>query len=344
MKDNKIDYSKLSKDQLIELLEQRDKKLTMEQNGDAKPVPRKRNVKPRKSGKQMIPPPPEIIRPAPALKNIKTNIIEKEQALEGYTRSFEIKIENRKDPQIQLNDTRSSMRIRIIGLLIQMRGIKFVETLKVTFEKMVDKKLITKTVYFNSYAQTIINTEEINETLDTAKQDILNRIDIWTSEGSGWTIKSVDNHYLNVSIYVPLEGSSYVKLPKELNNSSKGLINIQNKDDNECFRWCHIRHLNPQEKDAQRIKKSDREMVNTLDYSGIEFPVAVKHYNKIEVQNKIRVNVFGYENGEKYPIFISKEKYDDCLNLLLINKFPDDDKRIPMVDIDKHTREIQSEV
>ena len=343
MKKN-INYSKLSKDELIKLLEQKDKKL-MEQN--VKPVPKRKSVKQQK---QKIPLPPEIkpILPIKKTKKKKRStehkikIVEKEHALEKFTRSFEIDIENRNDPEIQLNDTRAAMRIKIIGLLIQMRGLKFVETMKVTFKKETNLGMVEKTAYFNSYAQTIINTEEIDEALDTTKQEILNRINIWTSEGSGWTIKSVDNHNLNVLIYAPLEGSSYVKLPKELNNSSKGLINIQNKDDNECFRWCHIRHLNPQEKDAQRIKKSDREMVNTLDYSGIEFPVAVKHYNKIEVQNKIRVNVFGYENGEKYPIFISKEKYDDCLNLLLINKFPDDE-RVPMVDIDKRKKKIQSE-
>ena len=32
---------------------------------------------------------------------------------------------------------------------------------------------------------------------------------------------------------------------------------MKNKD-NECFRWCHVRHLNPQEKDPQRIKKADK--------------------------------------------------------------------------------------
>ena len=34
----------------------------------------------------------------------------------------------------------------------------------------------------------------------------------------------------------------------------KRVINLKNKD-NECYRWCHITHLNPQDKDPQRIKK-----------------------------------------------------------------------------------------
>ena len=36
----------------------------------------------------------------------------------------------------------------------------------------------------------------------------------------------------------------------------KGLINIKNND-NKCFLWCYIRHLNPLNKDPQRITKVD---------------------------------------------------------------------------------------
>ena len=84
-----------------------------------------------------------------------------------------------------------------------------------------------------------------------------------------------------MTLYKPLNGSSYIELPTELRNPKKGLINIKNKDA-ECFRWCHIRHLNPQEKDPQRIKKEDKKIINEMNYEGIEFPVSRKHYNKVE--------------------------------------------------------------
>ena len=116
-----------------------------------------------------------------------------------------------------------------------------------------------------------------------------------------------------------MRGSSYIKLPHELRNSSKSLINIKNSD-NECFRWCHIRHLNPQDKDPQRIKKSDKAFIENLDYSAIEFPVTTKQYNKIEQQNEININVFGYEEKQKYPIYVSKEKYKDHINMLLMTE------------------------
>ena len=116
-----------------------------------------------------------------------------------------------------------------------------------------------------------------------------------------------------------MKGSSYIELPTELKNPAKGLINLKNKDD-ECFRWCHIRYLNPQEKDPQRIKKSDKEFIEKLDYSGIEFPITIKQISKIEEHNSIRINVFGYEEKQPYPIYISDEKYEDHMELLLITK------------------------
>ena len=132
-------------------------------------------------------------------------------------------------------------------------------------------------------------------------------------------IQSVDGHFINVVKYRPLQGSSYIPLPKELQNSTKGIINIKN-DDDECFRWCHIRYLFPQNKNPQRIKECDRRCVKDLDYTGIEFPVSINQYNRIEKQNSINVNVFGYEQRQPYPIYISKEKFEPCLNLLLITE------------------------
>ena len=67
----------------------------------------------------------------------------------------------------------------------------------------------------------------------------------------------------------------------ELRNSKKGLINMKNEDE-ECFRWCHIRHLNPQIKYPEKIKKEHKKMINELNYDGIDFPLSQKHYNKVE--------------------------------------------------------------
>ena len=201
-----------------------------------RPVPKPRTIKrpipaPR-SVKQMVqdyednivppvPKPRTIKRPVPTPR---TRIDRVANALKGYTMSFEIGIKDKKDPLKQLQNTRLALEKHIESLLASMKGIKFVETLSVTFTKMANGETIYKNAYFNSKAQTIINNTQISGALQLSKDHILNMVAQWISEGSGWTIESVDNHYLNIVQYQPLKGSSYIKLPSELNHYKKGLI------------------------------------------------------------------------------------------------------------------------
>ena len=336
---NKSYLEQLSKSELIELLLRKNKLTTAPRTKKMveRPIPT-----PRKSVKQMvreyedniIPPPLEFrddYKPTPAPRTKqrewtqhpipapRTKFTETTKALSGYTKSYEVSIKNDEDPLIQLQDTRLAIEYNLKKILHEMTGLKFVETLKITFEKQEGDKIIEKIAYFNSSAQTIINETEIAESIQITQNQIINKIQQWISEGSAWLIQSVDSHFINVVKYQPIKGSSYIPLPEELRNSSKGIINMKNYDD-ECFRWCHIRYLNPQEKDPQRIKKTDKKYVSNLDYTGIDFPVSVKQYNKIEKQNNITINVFGYEEKQPFPIYISKEKFESCMNLLLITK------------------------
>ena len=327
---NESDLAKLSKTDLIKLI----LSLKADQPRTYKPRPPKPT--PRRSVRDMvqdyeeniIAPPLEFrddYKPVPMPRTKKpvplprTKIEQVDKALKGYTQSFEIGIKNNKDPLLQLQNTRKAVEYHLIKTLPSMKGIKFVETLKVTFSKMTSDGIIYKTGFFNSKAQTIINNMEIAESLKVSEQQILNFVAVWVSEGSGWSVKSVDAHYLNIVKYEPMKGSSYIQLPTELRNSAKGLINLKN-DDNECFRWCHIRHLNPQAKDPQRIKKLDKAYIEKLDYSEIQFPVTIKQINKIEKKNDIRINVFGYEERQPYPVYISKEMHKDHMELLVITK------------------------
>ena len=56
------------------------------------------------------------------------------------------------------------------------------------------------------------------------------RIDNWVNKGSGWVIESIDAEYFNISVFIPLIGSTYVELPRRLKTSMNGLINIKNID------------------------------------------------------------------------------------------------------------------
>ena len=105
--------------------------------------------------------------------------------------------------------------------------------LEVTFKKREydpktgESEYIYKTAYFNSKAKTITNANEIGPEPSISQQEILNMIDIWVSESSGWTIDKIGSNYINIVVYHPLHGSSYIDLPDEFKNSAKGLIHIK---------------------------------------------------------------------------------------------------------------------
>ena len=48
-----------------------------------------------------------------------------------------------------------------------------------------------------------------------------------------------------------------------------------------------------------------------------------KDFSKIEVKKNICVNVFGYENELIFPIYLSDQKFENSMDLLLLN---DDNK------------------
>ena len=143
---------------------------------------------------------------------------------------------------------------------------------------------------------------KINTTMTTNIQKSLGR-------SSGWIIDSVIDQYFKVSKYNPLAGICHIKLPKELDHARKGLINIQNIYDNECFKWCLVRYLNPGDHNPRRIIKVHKDFAKRLDFKGIKFPVKIRDIHKIEKKKKssIGISVFGYENKENYPIYVSKQ-------------------------------------
>ena len=258
-------------------------------------------------------------------KRIVMKIKERKKGLKGVVQSFELENISIKDPRMLFATSQNSLTEKLAQILQQKGPFKAYLTLRVELKKSFlgdgGEAYEFTQPYFNSTTTTILNRLEIRDFYDKAVEDILNRIARWISKGSGWLIERILNFYLNIVSYVPLKGRSYFPLPKELRNSLKGLINLQN-DDNRCFLLCHLRHLNPVQKNPQRLTQKDRGIAKTLDYSGVTFPVTLRDMDKIEKGNKININAYVYDEDGKYvsPIRNSKTEYEDTLNVLLIER------------------------
>ena len=258
-------------------------------------------------------------------KRILLKIRERKKGLKGVVQSFELEYLSAKDPRVLFDTARNSLIKKLNDILHKKGGYKGYFTIRVEFKKRIlqdgEEAYEFTQPYFNSTTRIILNELDIQDFYDKAVEEILNRIARWISKGSGWVIERIINFYLNIVSYVPLKGRSYFPLPEELRNSRKGLINLQN-DDNECFRWCHVRHLNPVQKNPQRLTQKDRAVAKTLDYTGVTFPVTIREMGKIEKQNNININAYVYNEDGKYvtPIRNSETAYEDTLNVLLIER------------------------
>ena len=71
--------------------------------------------------------------------------------------------------------------------------------------------------FFKPKAREIINENDIETVISETGNELINRISQWISEGSGWVIKSVDKHEIDISKYKPLRGSLYLPLPEKKN-------------------------------------------------------------------------------------------------------------------------------
>ena len=196
--------------------------------------------------------------------------------------------------QLQLNDTESAIKNKVIDLLSEIKGFKFLTMLVLEFKKIhCDDKTPYSTFYSNSKAEKVINESDIDDVWESIYNTIISNTQKSLGQGSGWIIDSFIDHSINISKYNPLSGGSYIKLPKELGRPRKGLINTQNIDDNECFKWCLVRYVRPADRKPARITIADKDFAKRLTCKDIKFPVKTRDIHKIEKKYSIDISVFG---------------------------------------------------
>ena len=140
--------------------------------------------------------------------------------------------------------------------------------------------------------------------------------------GTGWRLHSVEKLELHTVKWVPLRGSSYIKLLKYLEDK-KAIINMKNEDD-KCLLWCVLRALYPKANHPERLDTTLKSKIETLNMDEIKYPVSLKDINKFEKQNPtISISVLGYSEEKKvYPLVASKYigREHDIVLMLICNE------------------------
>ena len=151
--------------------------------------------------------------------------------------------------------------------------------------------------------------EEIEEEMQKAED----------AEGSGWQYEKVIKLVLHTTRWDPINAGSYIDLPEVLKNK-QAIINMKNQDE-ECFKWCVLRALNPKNKNAERVDSDLKSKQDSINMEGIRYPVSLRAIDRFEHLNlNISISVLGYNKEERvYPLRISKcTKRKNYIVLLLI--------------------------
>ena len=99
---------------------------------------------------------------------------------------------------------------------------------------------------------------------------------------------------------------SFIQTPKSL--YKKGVLNIQNFNDNYCFLWCIRGHIHRVDRHADDLYNY-RKYFNELDISGLNFPLKFSDTHKFEnLIPTISANVLVYENNEVFPLYASSHR------------------------------------
>ena len=88
---------------------------------------------------------------------------------------------DRKSLMDTLDLSKTSINELFTDLLREKRGFKYFITARVTLKKRQGNNFIIKRPYFNSKIKTVINDRYFTE---DSFEELINRIDQWTSEGS----------------------------------------------------------------------------------------------------------------------------------------------------------------
>ena len=93
---------------------------------------------------------------------------------------------------------------------------------------------------------------------------------------------------MNKAKYEPPKGSSYIPLPKALENS-----------DNECLKWALLSLLYPDDSHHKNEVSRYMKYAQNLNMEGVVFPTPVSQIPKAEKRFNLAINIYGYTISPK---------------------------------------------
>ena len=183
-------------------------------------------------------------------------------------------------------------------------------------------------IYANLLMTPVYSQGLSSETFWTMVEKMMIVLTTFAPNGSGWVLEKVIKVIVNFARYRPVTGSSYIALPTKLQNC-RGLLNIRNHEDANCFLYCYIAayhmHNNISLYRPGRNYNIDKTSPQTYKQANLhqptghfDKPMGLEDINQFENLNEIRINVFGYDGRDLFPLRVSKFVSNFTMDLLLL--------------------------
>ena len=250
-----------------------------------------------------------------AIKEYHQGLVKEKSAFENFANKYIIE----RDPDLTPIEYFNKLYATLKDFFKYHRNIKFSMILVCLMEQQVlskDKGVVglnEDKAYFNSGTHINLESTNVNKLIDLNVKKIIEDLEAYQKNGSGWYFKEVVQLEINTSEFNPMNGSSYIPLPDWITNK-KAIVNIENKDE-KCFLWCILRYLHPVDEKDKRITDL-KKYEFSLNTKGIDFPMKLKHISKFEKLNLSLpgINVFSVNDNKKfYPLKMAEK---DCQNTI----------------------------
>ena len=196
------------------------------------------------------------------------------------------------------------MQIAITNILNSNRNIK---TILYLYVLMSQGEKMEEFAFHSKGLKLILMETDENEIYDEMVEEIVEEMQkAEEAVGSGWRFERVIKLVLHTTRWDPINAGSYIDLPEVLKNKH-AIINMKNQDE-ECFKWCVLRALNPKNNHPERIDSDLKSKQDSINMDGIHYPVNFRAIDRFEHLNpNISISVLGYNKEERvYPLRISK--------------------------------------
>ena len=232
------------------------------------------------------------------------------------------------DPVIYYEDLYPTIKRNLITEMDRLGAISFNLSINIKYKYYgieQDEEIIIFDLQHFSKTHFLSNESQIDDSFKVAVNELFEIISK-VLNNSSMTLDKINFSYLNIHIFSPLKGSSYIEMPTYLLNK-KAIINVKNNDE-YCFLWAISSALIKVEKHADRTSNYTEKFNELKEQTkSLSFPLKICDIPKFRKLTGINVNVFSWDTKDNKPNieYICKDiktidERSNIINLMLIEE------------------------